>query len=225
MKSLEILKLLTQDDINSRRLFTHAFKAELKIISEISEENFELIDSSDCAGDDSHRAALVKGYLMLTAESVISATQLLSLGHVSPSGNSMRVSYEALCFSALLKKDIEIQVSRGSHKFSFYDDYCNGRRNSRADQVVSLFIKNSKLLGLNENGKSFIKTAKDFYNGYSHASDLLLHSKINPSTLHMYVGGGYDNEQQPLYSEHVKFIIRYIKQIPSWIKVIANNAT
>ena len=225
MKSSDIFELIVQDDVSSRQNFTDTFKAELQSISEVSAENFELIEHSDCSSDSSHRASLVKGYLMLASESVISATQLLSLGHFSPAGNAMRISYEALCFSALLKKEVDVQVAHGSHTFNFYDDYCDKRKNSRADQVVSIFIKNSGLLGLNHEGVQFIKTAKNFYNGYSHASDLLIHSKIKPSTLQMYVGGGYDSEQYQLCASHIQFIIRYATQLPIWIRVVAYNAT
>lgn len=225
MKSEYIFELFTKDDLKARRNFCDEFRVELKSISNLCSEAFYLIERSDCARDESHRASLVKGYLMLAVESIISAAQLVALGHISSAGNSMRISYEALCTSALFKKEVDIQTARCSHRFNFYKDYCNGRRNSRADQVVSLFIKNKEVLGLSDKGARFIKVAKDFYNGYSHASDLVMHSKIKPSTLQMYIGGGYDQEQKSLCEQHINFIIRYLNGISSWIKAVAYNAT
>ncbi|MGR5392567.1 hypothetical protein [Vibrio alginolyticus] len=224
MKSECILELFTKDDVKARGDFCDDFGIELNSISKLCSDALSLIERSDCAGDESHRASLVKGYLMLAVESIISATQLIAIGHVSSAGNSMRISYEALCTSALFKKEVDILTARGGYRFNFYKDYCNGRRNSRGDQVVSLFIKNKEVLGLSENGARFIKVAKDFYNGYSHASDLVMHSKIKPSTLQMYIGGGYDQEQKILCEQHINFIIRYLNGISSWIKAVAYNA-
>jgi len=221
----EIYKSISSDDVESRSDFMCDFETEISKLSEVFSDAFKLLEASPCHNDSSTRASTVSGYLALAIESAVTATQLLVLGHVAPAGNSMRISYESLCYSALLKKEVELSVPNGKHKFDFYKDYLNQSAHTKAHKVIDLVVKNKELLGLNQGGVDFLVGAKSFYNGYSHSSFLLLHSKIKPSTRQLYVAGGYEKERHDLFSEHLKFINRYSKNLEGWIKAVAYNAT
>ncbi|PKG78918.1 hypothetical protein CXF80_11705 [Shewanella sp. Actino-trap-3] len=225
MKNSDIYKYISCDDDESRKAFIKDFEEELKELSKIFSDAFNLLENSPCNQDPSTRASTVSGYIFLAIESAVTATQLLVLGHIAPAGNSMRISYESLCYSALLKKEIKLVVANGKHKFDFYDDYVKKKSHTRADKVIDVVVKNKDGLGLNQGGVDFLVGAKKFYNGYSHASFMLLHSKIKPSTRQLYIAGGYENERLEIFKEQLKFIKRYSKNLNGWIQAVAYNAT
>lgn len=123
MNSSELFEHIMVDDTESRRLFLSDFRNEVEELSDIFSQAFNLLEESPCNNEPSIRASTVSGYIYLAIESAVTATQLLSLGHVAPAGNSMRISYESLCFSALLKREDKLKVANGKHQFNFYDDY------------------------------------------------------------------------------------------------------
>ncbi|WP_043319351.1 hypothetical protein [Microbulbifer sp. HZ11] len=225
MQSSDLFKHITVDDIEARELFLNDFKVEIEELSEIFSKAFSLLEKSPCYNDESYRASSVSGYIFVAIESAVTATQLLSLGHIAPAGNSMRISYESLCYSALLKKEIKLRVANGKHEFNFFEDYKKKSSHTRADKVIEIVVKNKELLGLNQNGVEFLVRAKNFYNGYSHATHMLLHSKIKPSTRQLYVAGGYDIERKEIFSRQLDFIKRYSKNFGGWIHAVAYNAT
>ena len=95
---------------------------------------------------------------------------------------------------------------------------------TRADKVINVVVKNKEALGLNQDRVDFLVGAKKFYNSYSHASRMLLHSKIKPSSRQLYIAGGYENERSDTFKEQLKFIKRYSKNLNSWIQAVAYNA-
>ena len=147
MKESEIYKCLSSDDIGSREAFIKDFDGELHQLSKLFSEAFIFLNASPCVNDSSERAGIVSAYISLAIESAVTATQLLALGHIAPAGNSMRISYESLCYSALLKKELELAVPNGKHKFNFYSDYQRKSKNTRADNVIDVVVKNKELIG------------------------------------------------------------------------------
>ena len=225
MQSSDIYKYISSDDVESREAFIKDFNEELIELSTILSDAFNLLENSPCNKDPSARASTVSGYIFLAIESAVTASQLLALGHIGPAGNSMRISYESLCYSALLKKEVKLVVSNGKHEFDFYADYLKKTNHTRADKVIDVVVKNKNALGLNQDGVDFLVGAKKFYNSYSHASLMLLHSKIKPSTRQLYIAGGYENERLDIFKEQLKFIKRYSKNLNGWIQAVAYNAT
>jgi hypothetical protein len=221
----EIYNYISSDDAKSRQLFIKDFEKELIELSKLFSDAFDLLEKSPCKKDPSIRASTVSGYISLAIESAVTACQLLVLGHIAPAGNSMRISYESLCYSALLKKEVDLVVSNGKYRFNFYNDYVKRINHTRADKVIDVVVKNKEALGLNDDGVDFLVSAKKFYNGYSHASLMLLHSKINPSTLQLYIAGGYENKRLELFKQQLDFIKRYSTNFNGWIQVVAYNAT
>jgi hypothetical protein len=220
----DIYKYISCDDVESREAFINDFNDELIELSKIFSDAFNLLENSPCNKDPSTRASTVSGYIFLAIESAVTASQLLALGHIGPAGNSMRISYESLCYSVLLNKEVELVVSNGKHKFYFYSDYLKKASHTRADKVVNVVVKNKEALGLNQDRVDFLVGAKKFYNNYSHASRMLLHSKIKPSSRQLYIAGGYENERSDTFKEQLKFIKRYSKNLNSWIQAVAYNA-
>lgn len=224
MQSCEIYKILTQEDTKARNLFVSDFKTSLSELSDLLSDAFSCLESSDCRKDESDRAGIVSVYLYLTMESVVSAVHLLSLGHIAPSGNSMRSSYESLCMAALIKKEIKIKLNK-TEKVHFYNEFRNNSKSCRPDNALNLAIKNKSLLGLNDQNVRFLRKAKDFYNRYSHSTQLFAHSKIRLSTRQIYVGGGYENERKKIFKSQIDFIYKYAYGLKAWIQAIAYNGT
>jgi hypothetical protein len=219
----QIYRLLTEDDLPARKQFTQTFAKELLQLSALFFDALELLKNSHCAHDSTDRAGIVTSYLNLAIESAITATQLLSLGHIAPAGNTMRISYEALFTAALIKKDVNINCGRRS--INFYSEYTNKSKYVKAHKIIDLAIENYQLLGLNENSKKFLEEAKKFYNGYSHAGLMFIYTKVKPSTRAFYVAGGYDAEREDQFRDQIKLVIRYSEQLQVWIKAIAYNAS
>ncbi|MCG7535046.1 hypothetical protein [Pseudoalteromonas sp. OOF1S-7] len=99
MNNFEIRKLLVCDDTEARESFEKDFSNEIDELCSLFSDSLQHLEESDCAKDESKRAGVVSGYLHLAIESAVTATQLLSLGHIAPAGNSMRISYESLCIA------------------------------------------------------------------------------------------------------------------------------
>jgi hypothetical protein len=225
LRSSDIKDLICKDDIEARTQFNTDFEHELNELCSHFSESFELLDNSDCAKDKSKRAGLVSGYLYVAIESSITATQLLSIGHTAASGNSMRIAYEALCYAALLKKEVKIKNTNTKKEFNFFEEYEKKSKLTMSHMVLPLVIKNHLHMGINTNYVEFLKKAKDFYNCFSHATLMLVRSKIKPSTKQIYVAGGYDLEQKEEYKSQIDYIIHFSKSMNGWVQSVAYNAT
>lgn len=225
MRSSDIKNLICKDDIEARKGFNSDFEEELNNLCNLFSESFELLENSDCCKDKSKRAGLVSGYLYVAMESSITATQLLSIGHIAASGNSMRIAYEALCYAALLKKEVKIKERKSKTEFNFFEEYEKKSNLTKSHMVLPLVITNHKHMGINNNYLEFLRKAKDFYNGFSHATPMLVRSKIKPSTKQIYVAGGYDVENKEDYKSQIDYILNFSKSMKSWIQAVAYNAT
>ncbi|MFV0468710.1 MAG: hypothetical protein ACK5MK_07275 [Dysgonomonas sp.] len=157
----------------------------------------------------------------MTIESLVTATRLLIEGHINASGNTMRISYESLCLAILLSADrkLIIDKSKNAQPVSFYKAYEQGKNNTKAHRAIDNVLSNANTLGLVE-GSEWLAQAKDFYNGYSHASIMAMSSLILPSGKSI-IAGGFYKEKLNLYKEHLKFITRLANQLPKLIEVIA----
>lgn len=135
----------------------------------------------------------------------------------------MRISYESLCLAILLSADrnIIIDKSKEAKPVNFYDAYQQNRNNTRPHKAIDNVLLNADTLGLIE-GKEWLKQAKNFYNGYSHASIIAMGSLMLPSGRSI-IAGDFYKEKLSLYKDHIKFMIRYAKQLPNLIEVVATR--
>jgi len=165
----------------------------------------------------------VKEYLFLSIESTVSSIRLLSEGHINAAGNTMRISYESLCVSMLLTSPELITVGRGKNKkeIDFNLAFENGENIAKPHLAINTVVKNSDVLGLKE-GENWLREAKNFYNGYSHASMMVFSSIVLESGKSI-VGGGFNKEKLNIYAEHLKFIKRLLVHLPEIIEEIANR--
>ncbi|MEL0630385.1 hypothetical protein [Psychromonas aquatilis] len=133
----------------------------------------------------------------------------------------MRISYESLCLAILLSIKNNVIIDRGkkAKQINFYKAYEQGKNNEKAYKAIDNVISNADILGLIE-GREWLKEAKNFYNGYSHASIMTMGALMLPSGKSIIVGDFY-KEKLDLYEDHLKFIIRYANQRPKLIEQIA----
>lgn len=170
---------------------------------------------------DKQKYKWVQEFTFMTIESLVTATRLLIEGHINASGNTMRISYESLCLAILLSAENNVIIDKGKNAkpVNFYKSYEQGKNNTKAHRAIDNVLSNADTLGLIE-GHKWLKQAKNFYNGYSHASIMTMGSLMLPSGKPI-IAGGFYKEKLDLYKDHLKFIIRYANHLPRFIEVIA----
>ncbi len=163
----------------------------------------------------------VQEYVFLSLETSVTSLRLLAEGHINAAGNTMRISYESLCMSILLSSPVRLKVGRGKQQkeIDFYSGYLNKDAFTKAHLSIDLVVRNASVLGVTS-GKGWLKQAKDFYNGYSHASEMVFSSLILKSGKSI-IGGGYNEEKREIISAHLKQIHKLAKQLPELIKEIS----
>jgi len=165
----------------------------------------------------------VNQYVFLSLETSVTSLRLLAEGHINAAGNTIRISYESLCMSILLSSPKKLKVGRGKQQkeIDFYSNYINKDNSAKAHLSIDIVIKNANTLGLTS-GKEWLKQAKNFYNGYSHASEMVFSSLVLKSGKSI-VGGGYNEEKRDIVSNHLEYIDRLAKQLPELIKEVASR--
>ncbi len=165
----------------------------------------------------------VNEHVFLSLESAVSSLRLLAEGHINAAGNTMRISYEALCMSILLSSPRKLKAGRGktAKEIDFYSSFMSEDNLAKAHLSIGMVIQNSTALGL-VSGNEWLKQAKDFYNGYSHASKMVF-SSLTLESGKSIVGGGYNEEKQDIVSQHLEYIDRLAMQMPELIKEIATR--
>lgn len=133
----------------------------------------------------------------------------------------MRISYESLCLAILLsaEKNVLISKSKKAKPVDFYKFYLQGNKSTQAHKSIDNVLLNADALGLIE-GYEWLEQAKNFYNGYSHASIMTMGSLMLPSGKPI-IAGGFYKEKLDLYKDHLKFILRFAKHLPKLLEVVA----
>ncbi len=157
----------------------------------------------------------------MTIESLVTATRLLIEGHINASGNTMRISYESLCLAILLSAESNVLISKSkkAKPVNFYKSYVQGNNNTKAHKAIDNVLLNADALGLIEGGE-WLEQAKNFYNGYSHATIMTMGSLMLPSGKPI-IAGDFYMEKIDLYKDHLKFIFRYANHLPQLVEGIA----
>ena len=76
--------------------------------------------------------------------------------------------------------------------------------------------KNHSKVGLSENALKLLKASKDLYNDYSHVS--LWSIRLSVISDHKSAfGGGYDEEQRPLFEKELQIREQFIEKVPSFL--------
>ena len=163
----------------------------------------------------------VQEFTFMTIESLVTSTRLLIEGHINASGNTMRISYESLCLAILLSSESNVIIDKGkkAKPVNFYKAYEQEKSNTKAHRAIDNVLLNADTLGLID-GSEWLKQAKDFYNGYSHASIMTMGSLVLPSGKPI-IAGGFYKEKLDLYKDHLKFIVRFANHLPKLIEVVA----
>ncbi len=123
----------------------------------------------------------------------------------------------------LLTADTKVKVGRGNQErfINFYDAYCSKDKSASPHNAIDIVVNNSDTVGLIQ-GSIWLKKAKDFYNGYSHASSLAF-SSLAIKNGRSIVGGGYNPEKDSIYYNHLQFAKRFSFQLPELISSIAKR--
>ncbi|QYK04585.1 hypothetical protein [Shewanella zhangzhouensis] len=146
---------------------------------------------------------------------------MLTEGFINASGNTFRISYEALAMCMLLTTNAKVQVGRGKKVklIDFDEAYFSGDKSTYPYQAIDIVVNNVEAIGL-EQGSNWLKQAKDFYNGYSHASHMVFSSLVLKNGCSI-IGGGYNSEKDDIYKNHLQFVKRFSDQLPNLINILA----
>ena len=117
------------------------------------------------------------------------------------------------------EKNVLISKSKKAKPVDFYTFYLQGNKSTQAHKSIDNVLLNADALGLIE-GYEWLEQAKNFYNGYSHASIMTMGSLMLPSGKPI-IAGGFYKEKLDLYKDHLKFILRFAKHLPKLLEVVA----
>lgn len=117
------------------------------------------------------------------------------------------------------EKNVLISKSKKAKPVDFYKFYLQGNKSTQAHKSIDNVLLNADALGLIE-GYEWLEQAKNFYNGYSHASIMTMGSLMLPSGKPI-IAGGFYKEKLDLYKDHLKFILRFAKHLPKLLEVVA----
>lgn len=219
------------EDIIETRQIIRDDRSIKEFVSKFDDDLAEIIqnfETSEKAFESAYRdvansTTWVREYLFLCLESQISGVRLLTEGFVNAAGNTFRISYEALAMCILLTARTKVKVGRGKQvKFiDFHEAYCSGDRAASPYQAIDTVANNAKNIGL-EQGSNWLKQAKDFYNGYSHASHITFSSLVLKNGQSI-VGGGYNSGKDDIYNSHLQFAKRFSIQLPNLITSVAKR--
>ncbi|WP_418609384.1 hypothetical protein ACNSN2_18145 [Pseudoalteromonas sp. US3C1013] len=194
--------------------------------SEITEITNLLEQSESCfehyfSEPEKQKYKWVQEFTFMTIESLATATRLLIEGHINASGNTMRISYESLCLAILLSAENNVLISKSkkAKPINFYKSYLQGNKSTKAHKAIDNVLLNADTLGLIE-GYEWLEQAKNFYNGYSHASIMTMGSLMLPSGKPI-IAGGFYKEKLGLYKDHLNFVLRFAKHLPKLIEAVA----
>ncbi|QFU04404.1 hypothetical protein FIU82_05125 [Pseudoalteromonas sp. THAF3] len=218
MGFLNIRNILVTD--RSVAEFCSIFDSEITVITS-QLEHIESCFEQYFSEPEKQKYKWVQEFTFMTIESVVTATRLLIEGHINASGNTMRISYESICLAILLSAESNVVIDKGkkAKPINFYKAYEQGKSNTKAHRAVDNVLLNASTLGLVE-GSEWLKQAKNFYNGYSHASITTMSSLMLPSGKPI-IAGGFHKEKLDLYKDHLQFIVRYANHLPKLIEAIA----
>ncbi|UPW17366.1 hypothetical protein M0C34_14080 [Agarivorans sp. TSD2052] len=200
--------------------FCSIFDSEITVITNLLEQSESCFEHY-FSEPEKQKYKWVQEFTFMTVESLVTATRLLIEGHINASGNTMRISYESLCLAILLSAESNVLISKSkkAEPVDFYKSYLQGNKNTKAHKAIDIVLLNADTLGLIE-GYEWLKQAKDFYNGYSHASIMTMGSLMLPSGKPI-IAGGFYKDKLDLYKDHLKFIARLAKHLPRLIEVVA----
>jgi hypothetical protein len=200
---LSIRNILVTD--RSVAEFCSTFDSEITVITNLLEQSESCFEHY-FSEPEKQKYKWVQEFTFMTIESLVTATRLLIEGHINASGNTMRISYESLCLAILLSAESNVIIDKGTNAkpVNFYKSYV---------------LLNADTLGLIE-GSEWLKQAKNFYNGYSHASIMTMGSLMLPSGKPI-IAGDFYKEKLDLYKDHLKFIVRYANHLPKLIEAVA----
>ena len=200
--------------------FCSIFDSEITVITNLLEQSESCFEHY-FSEPEKQKYKWVQEFTFMTIESLVTATRLLIEGHINASGNTMRISYESLCLAILLSAENNVIIDKGKRAkpVNFYKAYEQGKSNTKAHRAIDNVLLNIDTLGLID-GSEWLKQAKNFYNGYSHASIITMGSLMLPSGKSI-IAGGFYKEKLDLYKDHSKFIVRFANHLPKLIEVVA----
>lgn len=200
----------------------------LNILENIAEahKKFCLLDK---IANENSRIATAAGYAYLSLETVFTSTKLFIHGMTIPSGNLARQSIEALCASVLCGYPNELEIEYRGNKFryeSFFENLMANKSYSRPYKALQILAHNRDKLGINEEAINNLKSARSFFNNYSHPSELAIAAIISLSgDAKLYLGGGFDESKSETYEKefankksYTKIFPNFIEQLYEWNK-------
>jgi hypothetical protein len=162
----------------------------------------------------------VTAYVYTLVESLFSSTKLLVHGFTAPSGILFRVSLEAMAMAVLigLRGDILVMKKKNRCEYgNFFEGFLNGKSWSKPHIAIKILEQNCCTIGLTEGALKVLKESKDIYNDYAHASLCSIRLSVISEEKNVF-GGGYNQEQKPLFEKEIQIRKQFVEGIPYFLE-------
>ena len=224
-KEQDVFERVVSADNDGRDLFVRTFGSKLRRIAKFVALAFEGAEPLRELAVADGRAVTGHcwGQLFLVMESCASATKLLVAGHINAAGNTMRVAYEALATALLLAGNVKVMRRNAEHDYR--SAFIRGDSWAWPYKSIKYIEKHQREVGLNDEGVTFLKAGIEFYNNHSHATAMAFAAKIGNVSHTANIAGGYNPQLEEQARWYVKFILRFVKQLPGIVGVITCRVT
>lgn len=162
--------------------------------------------------------AYVAGLSYLLFENLFTSFKLFILGYQSPSGNIMRQVTESIALATLCSLDFDIVINKNK-SINFFDSFVLQKPEAQSHHAIRYLENNFKSIGIKQIAIDNLKSAKNFYNNYSHPSLLSMANIMSfQSPGDTYIGGSFDTEKIDEYKDELVHRINFCKILPDFIE-------
>ena len=224
-KPNEIVNELYDDYKTTIDSFGRAYPEKALGFAEHISECHQKFHRFEAEKSPTERMVEVRGFAYLTLDNVYTSMKLLMLGFLTPSGNMLRQSLEAACMCILFATDTSIDVGR-KKEIRFYEEYCRNKPFTRSHRAVALVKSNCDALDVNSEAIARFVTGREFYNQYSHPSEISMASRFTGQDGDSWlIGGHFDDARVQIYDKEFSERIKFAEILPSFIETIYIRAT
>lgn len=203
---------IVSTDSDVREKFLEKFKPQAEDFSDALARAVLAWRDLDAKVRENKKLAYVSALVFTALTLQIQSMKLFLSGQPVAAGNLFRQVVESIALALVCSgKDLNILDRFIEDKYS-------------TDNAIRDVVRNSKKLGLLEDGLKELTDAQIFYHKYSHPTKMTIASLISFSEEGLYVGASYDDRKIDQYTKEINTRVGLAKVLISFVEAVKANA-
>lgn len=224
----EVVKAIFHDNNEIVNEFSKKYPEEIIKFSELYSTAYKkyLELNRLTTNTENTQIAHVTAFTCLMLDNLLLSLKLFVLGYTIPSGNLMRQVVETVALTALcsLNEEITIRKNKKNINIHFYKHFYNKMPDAKSHLAMKYLEGNLKLMRINNDAFQVLRRSQNFYNNYSHPTELGLATIISfASRGKTYICGSFDEGKIGEYSKELHERINFCKIMPNIVEGLINN--